>query len=246
MKKYLEKVLWLVKKFKKTNFVQIPREENVEADTLAKEASTNEAMYEFDEIQYIPSIDIPEVQQVESRGNWMTPIISNLEEGRLPEEKDKPRKLRVRSARYVLMDEVLYKRGFSQLYLRCLAPDEVNYVLREVHEGVCGNHSGARSIVHEVVRAGYYWPNMQADAKAYVKVCDQCQWFSNIPKHPSEYLTSMMALWPFAQWGLDILDPFPLDTRQMKFLVVSIGYFTKWVEAEPLSNITQQNVKNFV
>ena len=81
MKKYLEKVLRFVKKFEKTDFVQIPREENMKADTLAKEASTNEAVYEFDEIQYIPSIDIPEVQQVESRGNWMTPIISYLKEG---------------------------------------------------------------------------------------------------------------------------------------------------------------------
>ena len=61
MKKYLERVLWLVKKFKKANFVQIPREENMEADTLAKEASANEAMDEFDEILYIPSIDLPEV-----------------------------------------------------------------------------------------------------------------------------------------------------------------------------------------
>ena len=32
----------------------------------------------------------------------------------------------------------------------------------------------------------------------------------------------------------------------MKFLVVGIDYFTKWVEVEPLANITQQNVKNFV
>lgn len=56
----------------------------------------------------------------------------------------------------------------------------------------------------------------------------------------------MMAPWPFAQWGLDILGPFPTGTRQMKFLVVGIDYFTKWVEAEPLVKITQQNVKNFV
>ena len=193
MKKYIEKVLRLVNKFEKTDFIQISREENVEADTLAKEALANEAVYEFDEIQYIPSIDIPEVQQVESTGNWMTPIISYLKEGRLLEEKDKARKLRVRSAKYVLMDEVLYKRGFSQPYLRCLAPDEANYVLREVHEGACGNHSSARSLVHKVVRARYYWPNMQADAKAYVKICDQWQRFSNIPRQPSEYLTPMMA-----------------------------------------------------
>ena len=87
---------------------------------------------------------------------------------------------------------------------------------------------------------------IQADAKAYVKICDQCQRFSNIPRQPSEYLTLVMEPWPFAQWGLDILGPFPVGTRQMKFLVVGIDYFTKWVEAKPLASITQQNVKNFV
>ena len=32
----------------------------------------------------------------------------------------------------------------------------------------------------------------------------------------------------------------------MKFLVVGINYFTKWVETEPLAKITKQNVKNFI
>ena len=69
MKKYLEKVLQLVKKFKEANFVQIPREENMEADALAKEGLANQPIDEFDEIQYIPSIDIPEVLQVQNEGN---------------------------------------------------------------------------------------------------------------------------------------------------------------------------------
>ena len=144
----------------------------MEADTLAKEASVNEATGEFDEIQYLPSIDFPEVQQIEGEENWMTPIISYLKDGKLPEGKDEAKKLRVRSARYLLMDEVLYKRGFLQPYLRCLAPDEANYILREIHEGACGNHSRAKSLVHKVVRAGYYCPTIQVDAKAYVKVCN--------------------------------------------------------------------------
>ena len=246
MKKYLEKVLLLVKKFKEANFIQIPREENLEADVLVKEASASKPINEFDDVQYVPSIDFPEVQQIEDRENWMTPIISYLKDGKLPEGKDEAKKLRVKAARYVLINEVLYKRGFSQPYLRCLTPNEANYVLREIHEGACGNHSGARSLIHKVIRAGYYWPTIQADAKAYVKVCDQCQRFSNIPRQPSEYLTPMTAPWPFTQWGLDILGPFPVGTRQMKFLVVGIDYFTKWVEAEPLARITQQNVKSFV
>ena len=199
MKKYLEKVLQLVKKFKEINFVQIPREENMEADALAKEASANQPMDEFDEVQYLPSINIPEVLQVQNKGSWMAPIISYLKDRILPEGKDEARKLRVQSARYVLLNDALYKRGFSQPYLRCLSPDEANYVLRKVHEGACGNHSGARSLIHKVVRAGYYWPTIQAYAKAYVKVCDQCQRFSNISRQPSEYLTPMMASWLFTQ-----------------------------------------------
>ena len=104
----------------------------------------------------MPSIDLLEIQQIEEKGNWMTPIIVYLKDGRLPEDKDEARKLRIKAAKYVLIDEVLYKQGFSQPYLRCLAPDESNYVLREVHEKAYGNHSGARALVHKVVRVGYY------------------------------------------------------------------------------------------
>ena len=111
MKKYLEKVLQLVKKFKEANFVQIPKEENAEADTLAKEASATGAMDEYDEIQYVPSVDLPEVQKIRNEENWMTRIVSYLKDGRLLEGKDEARKLRIRAARYVFMDEVLYKRG---------------------------------------------------------------------------------------------------------------------------------------
>ena len=165
----------------------------MEADALAKAASAGEAIDEFDKIQYMPSIDLPEVQQIGGEKNWMTLIVIYLKDRKLLEDKDEARKLRIRAAKYVLIDEVLYKRGFSQPYLRCLAPDESNYVLREVHEGACGNHSGARALVHKVIRAGYYWATIQANAKAYVRVCDQCQRFSNIPRQPLEYLTPMMA-----------------------------------------------------
>ena len=132
----------------------------MEADALAKEASTNQPMDEFDEVQYIPSIDLSEVLQVQNEGNWMTPIISYLKDGSLPEGKDETRRVRVRLVRYVLLNDVLYKRGFSQPYLRWLSPDEANYVLKEVHEEACGNHSGARSLIHKVVHAEYYWPTI--------------------------------------------------------------------------------------
>ena len=55
----------------------------------------------------------------------------------------------------------------------------------------------------------------------------------------------MTALWPFAQWRLDIVGPFSIAVRQLKFLVVGIDYFTKWVEVEVLANIMEKNIRNF-
>ena len=130
-----------------------------------------------------------------------------MRDGVLPDRKEAARKLKVQAARFVLIKDVLYKRGFFRPYLRCLGTEEADYVMREVHEGICGNHLG--SLVHKLVRAGYYWPTMQKDAEAYVRACDKCQRFSNIIRQPTEELTPMTAPWPFAQWGLDIMGPFP-------------------------------------
>ena len=164
----------------------------------------------------------------------------------MPDEKEAARKLKVRSARFVLIKDVLYKRGFSCPYLRYLGNEEADYVMREVYEGICGNHSGSKSLVHKLMRVGYYWPTMQKDVEAYVKTCDKCQRFSNIIRQPNKELTPMTAPWPFTQWGLDIVGPFPTVVRQLKFLIVGIDYFTKWVEAETLATIAETNVRSFV
>ena len=42
------------------------------------------------------------------------------------------------------------------------------------------------------------------------------------------------------------MGPFPTAVRHLKFLVVGINYFTKWVEVEALATITEKNIRNFV
>ena len=155
------------------------------------------------------------------------PLISYLKNGMLPDGKDAVRRLKVLASRFVLIKDVLYKRGFSRPYLRCLVLEEAEYIMREVHEGIWENHSGARSLVHKLIKVRYYWPTMQKNAKAYVKTYDKCQRFSNSIRQPSEELTPMTAPWSFSHWELDIIGPFSTAIRQLKFLVVGIDYFTK-------------------
>jgi len=137
-------------------------------------------------------------QEIGSENNWTTPIASYLKDDVLPGDKEVARKLKVQVARFILIKDVLYKRGFSRPYLRCLVPEEVDYVMREVHEEVCGNHSGSRSLVHKLIWTGYYWPTMQKDAHTYVKACNKCQRFGNLIRQPTEELTPMTVPWPFA------------------------------------------------
>ena len=51
--------------------------------------------------------------------------------------------------------------------------------------------------------------------------------------------------WPFAQWGLDIVGPFPKAVGNKRYLLVGTDYFTKWVEAEPFANIRDMDAKRF-
>ena len=71
----------------------------------------------------------------------MDPIISYIKDGNLPTDPLEAKKVKVRSSRFIILKDELYKRGFSQPYLKCLNPEDVEYVLKEIHEGVCENHS---------------------------------------------------------------------------------------------------------
>ena len=102
-------------------------------------------------VQLSPLIDSSDVQEIGSESNWTTTIASYLKDGVLPDEKKAARKLKVRTARFILIKDVLYKRGFSRPYLRCLGNEEADNVMRELHEGICRNHSGSRSLIHKLV-----------------------------------------------------------------------------------------------
>ena len=119
-------------------------------------------------------------------------------------------------------------------------------MLREVHEGIRGDHIGARSLVAKTLRQGYYWLTMLKDATKLVKKCKICQEHAQISHLPSEPLTSITSPWHFQQWGLDILGPLPIGKDQCKFIVVGVYYFTKWAKAEPLATIIEQKARNFV
>ena len=158
-------------------FVQIPRSQNMGAEEVSKLASSEEGRTSMDlaiEVQKHPSIEEVAVFTIQSINTWMTPIISFLQDSHLPQNTEEARKIKKRVARFIILNDVLYKKGFSMPYLKCIDEEEAKYILEEVHGGICGDHAGSRSLVNKVVRVGYFWPTMQVDAAEIVRRCDKC------------------------------------------------------------------------
>ena len=248
---YLQKVRDLLKKFARVQVKHVPRVENSRADALEKLATApQEDLGMSTPVEYMaePYIDpySMTIAPVESEPSWMDPIWNYIIDGSLPDDPKEVAKIRVRSARFTNHKGSLYKRGFFTPFLKCISGENTRYVLSEVHEGVCGNHIGARALAGKVLRQGYYWPTILKDATDLVKKCRICQEHAKISCLPSEPLTSITSPWPFQQWGLDILGPLPIGKGQCKFIIVAVDYFTNWAEAEPLATITEQKIRNFV
>ena len=99
----------------------------------------------------------------------MDPFIEFLAEDRIPDDKSEANKIRQVASRYWLSsDRKLYRRSFGGLYLLCPHPEKIDYLLAELHEGVCGGHAGGHSLAHRAMTQGFWWPKMRNDAAEYV------------------------------------------------------------------------------
>ena len=87
----------------------------------------------------------------------MVPIILYLRGDILPEDKSEADKIRRNAPRFWLFeDQKLYKRSFSGPYLLCVHSEATELLLEELHEGICGSHTGGRSLSHRVITQGYW------------------------------------------------------------------------------------------
>ncbi|XP_071917197.1 uncharacterized protein [Coffea arabica] len=83
------------------------------------------------------------------------------------------------------------------------------------------------------------------DAAALVQQCRVCQVHAPLRHQPTQEMVPIHSPWPFVQWGIDLVGPFPRVSRRYEHLVVAIDYFTKWMEAKPLAAISGKAVQKF-
>ncbi|XP_072074378.1 uncharacterized protein [Arachis hypogaea] len=239
----------LISKFNSFIILHIHRENNVRADVLSKLAATR-ADTQTSALSQLTlqklSTELLSITNINHLRDWRTPFLEYINAGIMPRDEPNPQSFRRKASLYTNIAGELYRHGFSQPLLKFLSKDEAHEVMNEVHEGVCGNHIGGWALAAKIVRIGYFWPTMRRDCITKVKPCDKYQKHAAISTRPAEALHSMEVSWPFHRWGLDILGPFPIAPGQVKFFLVSIDYFSKWIEAQPLAKITAKKVRSLI
>ncbi|XP_023923737.1 uncharacterized protein LOC112035137 [Quercus suber] len=259
MKAYLQKAKQIISKFITAKVSQVGWVQNRHADSLATLASSmTEDVPRIIRVELIAELSIRVSDSVGVGGNivvvvsasrpcWMDPIIAFLTKDRILDDENEASTIRRTTTQYWLsIDGKLYRRSFGGPYLLCLHPEKVAELLAELHDEVCGSHVDGRSLAHRAMTQGFWWPQMHKDAIEYARRCERCQKHASLIHQPAGQLNPVSSPWLFAQWGLDILGPFSRATKNQRFVIVAVDYFTNWAEAKALANIHDTDVKKFI
>ncbi|KAL2253089.1 UNVERIFIED_CONTAM: hypothetical protein Sindi_0103600 [Sesamum indicum] len=160
-------------KYDKYSIPQVPRVENDKTDALSKFGAAMSGIKDRKVTTLVREqlviSDKVEVQAVSEGESWKDEIVKYLENGTLPKDPVRAKRVRFRAARFTLLSGQLYKRTVDGPLLKCLDEERAKFVMREIHEGSYENHSGARSLAQKVMRQGYFWPTMVKDTKELVR-----------------------------------------------------------------------------
>ena len=158
MQEYLCQIRSIQVKFEVFDLSHVPRVRNTHADSLATLATSS--AQDLPRVILVEDLCTPtllhqgmsRIHLIKLGPSWMDSISLFMEKDILPEEKSEIEKVRRKAPRFWLFeDRKLYKHSFSGLYLLCVHPETSESLLKELHEGVCGSHTGGRSLFHRAI-----------------------------------------------------------------------------------------------
>nr|GEV49631.1 hypothetical protein [Tanacetum cinerariifolium] len=150
---------------------------NVDSRLVANQVNGTYAAKESDMIRYLKKVKA-------FIGSFKAFSIKQIPRRTLPADVKKARSIKWKYWQFFVVSETLYKKSFLGLWLRCVGPQQANYVLREIHEGSCSMHADTRSVMAKALRTGYYWHTIHRDARTLIRACQDCQVHEPVLRNP--------------------------------------------------------------
>ena len=170
MQEYLNQVRHLRTCFESFTLLQIFRNINTHADSLA--TLTISLAQDLPWVIFVEDLCKPtekrremvHIHQIRVGPSWIDSIVLFLKVDILPKGKSKANRVQRKALRFWLFkDQKLYKRSFSGPYLLCIHPEVVELLIEELHEWICESYTRGRYLSHKAITQGYWWLNMQRE-----------------------------------------------------------------------------------
>ncbi|KAK2362505.1 hypothetical protein QL285_087565 [Trifolium repens] len=175
--------------------------------------------------------------------DWRKPIVKYLEDPTGITD----RKTKYKALSYTIIGNELFKKTPEGVLLKCLSENEAFLAITNVHSGSYGVHQAGHKMKWLLFRRGLYWPSMLKDCIEFAKGCQECQRHAGIQHVPASELHSVVKPWPFRGWALDLIGEIrPASSKNQRFILVGIDYFTKWIEVVALPKVDQEVVISFI
>jgi hypothetical protein len=180
----------------------IERENNTEADELAKAAARKitiptDVFFQTLEDASVKIVEPePRTVNVIQGEDWRAPIIEYLHHHCEPDNNTELLRMQQRAKAYIVIENELYKTSVAGPLLRCLSKVEGKELLAKIHSGVCGGHIGPKALAVKVFRHGFHWPSIIDDASKVITTCEACQKNSANSKAPSQPSQLITPSWP--------------------------------------------------
>ena len=120
-----------------------------------------------------------QVSEMFLKSPWYSDIVYVLQNLSPPlgMSRSKGRSLKIKSAKFCILNTALYWKDPGGVLLNCLVEDEAQQVMNDFHRGDCGSHLFWKTTTNKVLREGYYWPTLFLDLYKIVMSCHECQVF---------------------------------------------------------------------
>jgi ribonuclease HI len=163
--KYLQFLRDQEKHFEGFTVKNISRNDNSDADELAKVAAKNTSLPQDVFYQILKQASIKAVQvtprevHIIQNEDWRAPIMAYLRGHYEPENKVNNIRMKQRTKNYKIINNQLYKQGICTPLLKYISAEEGKKLLSEIHKGICSTHPEARTMTGKVFHQGFYWPS---------------------------------------------------------------------------------------
>ena len=183
----------------------------------------------------------PDLAARQRRDLTLSPIMGYLEDGTLPDEEKRARRLLLEQSQFALIGGILY-RALPDGALRLVPPTtDRQSLFEEAHAGKFGGHLREQK-VYSQLRRQYWWSGMRNEIAGWSRACQVCA-SRRVGQAIRPPLVPLPVEGAFDRVGVDVIQ-FARSTAGNQYVVVFIDYLTKWVEAFPTKDQTALTIAN--